>query len=194
MGLVKLKKRHIRLIISLIILALGGVGVLTTAPVKEQVTQVASQQNPGLYQVDHAADGDTIVVKNGDKKETVRLIGVDTPEKNDRRKPVQCFAKAASEFTKSRVEGREVRLEADTQSDNRDRYGRMLRYVYLPDGTLLNKAIISEGYGFAMTGFLHTKMEEFKTAGQDAREHNKGLWNACTISTTTGYPQTNAAN
>lgn len=190
----KLKKRHIRLIVSLIILALSGVGVLTVSPAKEQAAQVLTQQNPGLYAVDHAADGDTIVVKNGDKKETVRLIGVDTPEKNDRRKPIQCFAQAASDFTKQRVDGTHVRLEADTQSDNRDRYGRLLRYVYLPDGTLLNKAIISEGYGFAMTGFLHTKMDEFKAAGQEAREHNRGLWNSCTISTNVGYPQTNAVN
>jgi len=189
----KLKKRHIRLFISLVVLAIGAISVLIS-PAPQEVAQVASQQNPGLYQVDHAADGDTISVIIEGKKETIRLIGVDTPEKNDRRKPLQCYAKAASEFTKKEVEGSRVRLETDPQSDTRDRYGRMLRFVYLPDGTLLNKKIVSEGYGFAMTGFPHTKMDEFKAAQTEASANHKGLWGSCTISTATGYPQTNALN
>ena len=70
--------------------------------------------------------------------ETVRLIGVDTPETVHPQKPVEYFGKEASAFTKRMAEGKTVRLEDDPQCTNRDRYGRLLRYVYLPDGKLLN--------------------------------------------------------
>ncbi|HSX28878.1 MAG TPA: thermonuclease family protein [Candidatus Saccharimonadales bacterium] len=186
----KLKKRQIRLLVTLLIAALGALSVLTT-PAKQQITQAVQTQNPGLYQVDHAVDGDTIVVKSGDKTETVRFIGVDTPEEKDRRKPVQCYAQQAADFTKQQVENHQVRLEADSQGDNRDRYGRMLRYVYLSDGTLLNKKLVEDGYGFAMTGFPFSKMSEFQAAGQQAQAQRKGAWGSCTISMATGYPQTN---
>lgn len=194
MASVKLKKKHIRLITSLLILVIGGIGVLLAPPAVQEASQIATQQNPGLYTVESAADGDTITVAVDGKKEKVRLIGVDTPEKNDPRKPLQCYAKAASAFTASKVKGQKVRLETDSESDTRDRYGRLLRFVYLQDGTLLNKQIVSEGYGFAMTGFAHTKMNEFKTAQAEAEAAHKGLWGECTIDMARGYPQTNSAN
>lgn len=187
----KLKKKNIRLLVSLLVIILSATGVLAT-PAKEQVAQFANQENPGLVEVKNASDGDTITVNINGKTERVRLIGVDTPEKNDPRKPVQCFADAASQFMKQKVNNNKVRLEADPQSDNRDRYDRLLRYIYLPDGTLLNKQIIAEGYGFAMTGFLHSKMDEFVKAGRTARDNNLGLWSACEVDESAKYPQTNA--
>ena len=94
-------------------------------------------------------DGDTIVLSNSEK---VRLIGVDTPETVRPNTPVEYFGKEASAFTKKMVEGKPVRLEYDWQQ--RDKYGRLLAYVYLIDGTFINAEIIKQSYGHAYTVFL----------------------------------------
>ncbi len=136
---------------------------------------------PGLYRVTAFADGDTIEVDMNGTRETVRFIGVDTPETQDPRTSVQCFGKAASEFTKNLIGSNDVRLEADPTNTNRDRYNRLLRYVYLPDGRLVNAEIIRLGYGFAYTLFPFEKMEEFRIYERQAREQNLGLWGSCQI-------------
>lgn len=119
-------------------------------------------------------DGDTIVVEIDSKQEKVRLIGVDTPETVHPNKPVEYFGKEASKFTKSMVEGKKVRLEYDWQ--RRDKYGRLLAYVYLEDGTFLNAEIIKQGYGFAYTRFPFKYLEDFRQYEREARENNRGLW------------------
>lgn len=119
-------------------------------------------------------DGDTIVVDVNGKEERVRLIGVDTPETVHPEKPVEYFGKEASEFTKRMIEGKKVRLEYDWQ--RRDKYGRLLAYVYLEDGTFLNAEIIKQGYGFAYTRFPFKYLEEFRQYEREARENKRGLW------------------
>ncbi len=116
-------------------------------------------------------DGDTIVLDGGER---VRLIGVDTPETVDPRRPVQRFGKEASAFTRRTVEGKPVRLEYD--EDTRDTYGRTLAYVYLSDGTLLNAEIIRQGYGFAYTRFPFRYQAQFVRLEREAREGGRGLW------------------
>lgn len=116
-------------------------------------------------------DGDTIVL---DGNETVRLIGVDTPETKDPRKPVEAFGQEAYEFTKALVEGKRVRLEYD--QDRTDKYRRTLAYVYLDDGTFLNAQIVLQGYGHAYTAFPFKYMENFRNCEQMARERGLGLW------------------
>jgi len=118
-------------------------------------------------------DGDTIVL---DGNEKVRLIGVDTPETKDPRKPVQYFEKEAYEFTKKLVRGKRVRLEFD--QNKTDKYGRTLAYVYLEDGTFLNAEIIKQGYGFAYTNFPFRYLGEFRQYEREAREGERGLWAA----------------
>jgi len=141
--------------------------------------EVMGTVSPGYYRVASVEDGDTISVDMDGKKERIRMIGVDTPETKDPRKPVQCFGQAASAFTKQLIGSQSVRLEADALSDNRDRYSRLLRYVYLPDGRLVQAEIIRGGYGFAYTSFPFTKLEEFKGHAQEARNQNLGLWSTC---------------
>ena len=131
------------------------------------------------YQVTKVDDGDTIIIDMNGAAEKVRFIGVDTPETKDPRKVVQCYGKLASEFTKNKINNQRVRLEADELNTNRDRYNRLLRYVYLPDGTLLNAEIIRQGYGFAYTSFPFTQKEEFKQLEDFARTNNIGLWGSC---------------
>lgn len=149
----------------------------------------AQKAQPGLYQVTEFVDGDTIAVDMNGHGEKIRFIGVDTPETHDPRKSVQCFGQVAAEFTKSFIVNNNVRLEADPLDTNRDRYDRLLRYVYLPDGRMVNSEIIKQGYGFAYTGFPFTKSVEFVELQRHARENKLGLWSSCKpiINTNGGY-------
>jgi micrococcal nuclease len=177
------RKQLISLILALIIIGLGMVSErlgwnVAQQPVVQQINQTTAA---GTYKVISVEDGDTIVVDMAGKPERVRFIGVDTPEVKDPRKPVQCFGRAASSFTKQTVGPNSVRLEADPENSNRDRYNRLLRYVYLPDNTLLNAKLIEEGYGFAYVGFPFTKKAEFKALETQARKQNRGLWGGCEL-------------
>jgi len=125
-----------------------------------------------LVSVRKVIDGDTFVLASGER---VRMIGVDTPETKHPKKPVQYFGKEASEFTRQMIEGKAVVLEYDWK--RRDRYGRLLAYVYLPDGIFLNAEIIKEGYGFAYTRYPFKYLDEFRSYEREARESGIGLWN-----------------
>lgn len=127
----------------------------------------------GAQVVERVVDGDTIIVRGVGR---VRLIGVDTPETVDPRRPVELFGKEASAFTKRLLEGRRVRLEYDQQRT--DRYGRTLAYVYLPDGTFANAEIIMRGYGHAYTRFPFRLRDRFRRIEREARSAGVGLWGA----------------
>lgn len=127
----------------------------------------------GAQVVERVVDGDTIIVRGVGR---VRLIGVDTPETVDPRRPVERFGKEASAFTKRLLEGRRVRLEYDQQRT--DRYGRTLAYVYLPDGTFANAEIIRRGYGHAYTRFPFRLRDRFRRIEREARSAGVGLWGA----------------
>ncbi|HUU12077.1 MAG TPA: thermonuclease family protein [Terriglobia bacterium] len=116
-------------------------------------------------------DGDTIELDGGER---VRLIGVDTPESVDPRRPVEYFGKEAGAFTRRLAEGKTVRLEFDRETV--DIYGRTLAYVYLPDRTLLNGEIIRQGYGHAYTRFPFRYEREFVGLELEARAAGRGLW------------------
>jgi micrococcal nuclease len=130
-----------------------------------------SASHAEIYKVKRVIDGDTLLLINGEK---VRLIGVDTPETKHPQKRVQYFGREAHLFTERMVGGKEVRFEFERQK--RDKYGRLLAYVYLSDGTFLNAEIIKQGYGFAYTRFPFKYMEEFRRYQREARENGKGLW------------------
>lgn len=124
-----------------------------------------------LYLVKRVVDGDTLLLSNGER---VRLIGVDTPETVHPKKPVERFGKEASVFTKKLCEGKIVRLEYD--QNKRDKYKRLLAYVYLKDGTFVNAEIVKQGYGYAYTRFPFKYLEEFREYEKEAREKKQGLW------------------
>jgi micrococcal nuclease len=132
---------------------------------------------PGLYEVVSVVDGDTIKVKIEGETKTLRLIGIDTPETVDPRKPVQCFGRQASDKAKEVLSDKMVRLEADPSQGELDKYGRLLRYVFLPDGTFFNRSMIEEGYAHEYTYETPYKYQaEFKAAELKAREGKLGLW------------------
>jgi len=133
-------------------------------------TVPSAQQSP-LLLVTRVVDGDTIDVEHIGR---IRLIGVDTPETVDPRKPVQYFGREASDFLKGLVGGKGVRLEYDQQ--RRDVYNRTLAYVYLADGTFVNAEIVRQGYGFAYTRFPFEFLDDFRRFEREAREAGRGLW------------------
>lgn len=194
------RRRRISLTATLIFAALALAFRLMPTTTKQAATgktldaanQIAQSQ-PGLWHVTRDIDGDTIDVQMGAQRETVRFLGVDTPETHDPRKPVQCFGLAATAHTKQLVEGKNVRLEPDPEDSDRDKYGRILRYVYLPDGTLLNAELIKDGYGFAYTVFPITKLDDFRALEADARAHNRGLWAGCNVDSSQQIEQTAGA-
>ena len=133
------------------------------------------------YKVTAVVDGDTIKVLVDGKTETVRLIGVDTPETKDPRKPVQCFGIEASNFSKKSLLSQSVRLVQDDSQQNRDKYGRLLRYIYLSDGTLFNQLLIASGYAYEYTyNVPYNFQTDFKAAAADAQLNQVGLWNNAT--------------
>lgn len=145
------------------------------------IKQQAEVNQPGLYAIDHYIDGDTIAVNMNGRVEEIRFIGVDTPETHKPNTSVQCYGPAAAVYTKQRISsaGNKVRLSSDPDSTNRDRYDRLLRYVYLPDGTLLEEALIRNGYGFYYPYFPFTKSAQFAADQRAAQAAHKGLWANC---------------
>ena len=122
--------------------------------------------------VEHAVDGDTVRLTDGTR---VRLIGINTPEYEPWRAFVEPYGKEASEFTHQMVDGKAVRLEYDRE--RKDRYGRTLAYLYLEDGTFVNKALIDEG--LARTLYVAPNGKYYavlKAAERKAREARRGLW------------------
>lgn len=189
----KRRKKLLGLVITVILLSISVIG--QRYGWFEDSLQTAGQQNPGLYTVTRFSDGDTITVDMNGQKETIRMIGVDTPETHDPDTPVQCYGPAASAFTKNLIGTQKVRLEADSTNQNRDRYNRLLRYVYLPDGRLIQAEIIKNGYGFAYTLFPFTKKEAFIALEKEAKDSSKGLWGNCTVTEEgNGKKQTNPAS
>lgn len=158
-------------------------GWVKDAQTTQTTNNIETQIESEYFKVIKFEDGDTISVDIEGKKESIRLIGVDTPETKDPRKPVQCYGQAASNFTKNLIGNNSVKLVSDSTNSDRDRYNRLLRYVYLPDGTLVNAEIIKQGFGFAYLSFQFEKMDEFKQYEQNARNYNLGLWGNCQLIT-----------
>jgi len=136
-----------------------------------------TEPSADLFLVSSVVDGDTVKVNIGGTVETLRLIGIDTPETVDPRKPVQCFGVEASNKAKELLTGKSVRLEADSTQGERDIYGRLLRYVFLGDGRNFNKLMIEQGYAYEYTYNTPYKYQtEFKQAESYARTNKLGLW------------------
>lgn len=144
---------------------------------KEERGKEVEEPNSNLYKVIKVVDGDTISVDIDGKTESIRLIGINTPETVDPRKPVECFGKEASAKAKELLSNKEVQLEFDPTQGERDKYNRLLAYVFLANGTSFNKYMISEGYAYEYTYDIPYKYQaEFKQAQKDAEANQKGLW------------------
>lgn len=129
-------------------------------------------------------DGDTLVAKmDGQENEIkVRMLGINTPESVDPRRPVQCFGKEASNYLKTLIEGKRVRLDPDLQADDHDKYGRALRNVVREDGMDVNATMVKEGYAVAYLSFPLNKQRkaQLKRLQTEAEVAQRGLWNPLT--------------
>ncbi|MGA2669561.1 MAG: thermonuclease family protein [Ignavibacteria bacterium] len=138
------------------------------------------------FLVKRVIDGDTFELENKDR---VRLLGIDTPEKYESskldrdversgqdKKTIQKLGELASQFTKKLIEGKRVVLIPESNYDDKDVYGRLLRYVYLEDGTFVNKKIVEDGYAYAYRKYKISKLDEFVKCENDARVNKRGLW------------------
>lgn len=138
----------------------------------------------GWHRVTKVVDGDTLKVELAGKVVTVRLIGVDTPETKDPRKPVQCYGPEASRETERLVAAShdEVQLDYDLSQDAKDRYGRELAYVWLHGDVLLNERLIRSGYGREYTYDVPYRHQRwFLRAQVDAHDARRGLWGRCDV-------------
>jgi micrococcal nuclease len=129
-----------------------------------------------LYLVTKVVDGDTIKVNINGQEETIRLLLIDTPETVHPHKPVQPYGPEASAFIKQLLDGKKVRLELGISE--RDKYGRLLAYVYTENGKMVNKLLLEEG--LARVAYIYqpnTKyLEELQAIQKKAQELNKGIW------------------
>ncbi|MFH1509515.1 MAG: thermonuclease family protein [bacterium] len=122
--------------------------------------------------VSEVIDGDTIKLSDGNK---VRILGIDTPETKDPRKPVQCFGEEASKKMTEYVNGKKVILLVDLSQGDKDRYGRLLRYVYL-NNTDIGAEMIKQGYAYAYLKYPVSMTDKYKEYEKQARESKIGLW------------------
>lgn len=132
---------------------------------------------PGPFGVARVVDGDTVRVEIAGRQQAVRLLGIDTPETKDPRKPVQCFGREASQRAEQLLNGRQVWLESDPKQAAADRYGRLLAYVWLDEVTMLNDVMVREGLAHELTYDGQYKYQDRFNAGESAaREAERGLW------------------
>ena len=180
-------KKEFKYLINILFLFIAVAAYFTMRCLPHHINKIFSPavKEGSAFYVSRVIDGDTIKLSNG---EHVRLIGIDTPESRYNKKlerdvarsrkdinEILKMGKEASHFTRDLVEGKVVRLEFDVQI--RDRYGRLLAYVYLEDGTFVNAKIIGEGYAQMMTIPPNVKYADyFLKLQKEAREKNKGLW------------------
>jgi micrococcal nuclease len=150
-------------------------------------TEIKSVDNTKEYIiVKRVVDGDTFLLSNGER---VRLLGIDTPEKYESKKldkdieathqdkkTIKKLGQLASDYVKDFVEGKKVYLEREPNYEDKDRYGRLLRWVYLEDGTFINGKIVKDGYAQVYEKFPVSKLEELRKYQKEARENNRGLW------------------
>lgn len=170
----------------IILLSIGFFIGRWSSPLSLSQLSISPSPSPSLsqisnpYLVSRVIDGDTIELENGDK---VRYIGIDTPETLDPRKPVQCFGKNASDKNKELVEGKPVWLIKDIS--DKDKYGRLLRYVYLGDpdqesSVFVNLELVKQGFAHSSTYPPDIKFQDlFAAAETEARENQRGLWSDC---------------
>ncbi len=142
--------------------------------------------------VTSVVDGDTFKVEIDGTAETVRIIGIDTPETVHPSKPVQCFGKEASNALKEILNGEDVTLEKNP-AEEKDKYGRLLRYVDI-DGVDIGASMIEEGFAYSYKQYPHPRLEEYNELEQEAREENRGLWGSCNESSSAAFSDVSSSH
>jgi len=168
----------------LFIIALFLIAVPFISPaIKEKISKVKQTgleqlaNKEGFFKVTKIIDGDTIEITGGVQ---VRYIGIDTPEKDTDYTEYECYSNEATEKNKELLKGMKVKLVADTGGE--DKYGRLLRYVYLEDETFVNLELVKNGFASVMSIPPNLKFKKtFEEAEKKAILEKKGMWKECTF-------------
>ena len=141
------------------------------------VNSSSVKEVPALYRVVQVIDGDTIKIDIAGEIETVRLIGIDTPEIAGPYNPQDdYFGPEAAQYARQLLENRLVYLIPDPMGSNIDKYDRFLRYVFLENGTLVNAKLIAEGYAYNYMYEPFQLMKQFDYLEKQAKKSRSGLW------------------
>lgn len=133
------------------------------------------------YKVERVIDGDTININKDGNIETIRLIGINTPETVDPRRPIQCFGKEASNEAHQILDNNFIRIENDFSQAKYDKYGRELVYLWTKDGIFFNQFMIQNGFAYEYTyNYPYKYQTDFKNLEKEARDSGLGLWNNST--------------
>ncbi len=130
------------------------------------------------FTVTNVIDGDTLYIdcQDGQYSYTrIRLLGIDTPEINTESGDMY-FAREASDFARKTSLGKQITIYLDEKKNTRDIYGRLLAYVFLPNGVYLNEIMLSEGFAYAYTKYRHSFYNKYNQLESRARSGKKGLW------------------
>lgn len=159
---------------ALAVAAVGLVAALDGAEGRQSAARGSAEEREA--RVERVVDGDTLVVLVDGAEERVRLLGIDTPEMSRHDRRGEYLAAEATQCARELAQGRQVLLSGDPQRKDRDDYGRLLRYVRLPDGRLLNAELLRRGYARVFTRYSFEREEEFLALEAGAREKGTGLW------------------
>ncbi|MEX1098377.1 MAG: thermonuclease family protein [Planctomycetales bacterium] len=166
------RSRGRRLMLLLLVAAFVAYRLFFAPPPEPPPDAEFSYDPARTWRVERVIDGDTLLLEAGHR---IRLIGVDTPETKHPDRPVEPLGVEAAEFTRGFVEDKDVRLGFD--KERRDRYRRILAYVYVEDRSL-NEELIRAGYSVAVTKFPYSAVmkRRFEAAEEEARAAGRGLW------------------
>lgn len=178
-GQIKKIDRALRVIITVAVVVLIARGYINPKNTQNQYASRKIEQDEGVRQqatVVEIVDGDTIKIDYHGKIEKLRMIGIDTPESvHPNKKKNTKQGKTASNFTKQELLNKKIEVEFDVQK--RDKYGRLLGYVYV-DGKMYNKTLLEEGYARLATYPPNVRyVDDFKEIQKQAQQNKKGFWN-----------------
>ncbi|MFP4355629.1 MAG: thermonuclease family protein [Phycisphaerae bacterium] len=183
-----LRKRLPLVVLAVVLGLVAGadrMGLFDPAPATDPATAPDASADRETYdgksfRVVEAIDGDTfdIDIPDGRWPDTrIRLWGVDTPETHHPDKPrPDHFGPEASRFTRQLTLGKIVRIELEPGAQTRGKHGRLLAWVYLPDGRLLNALLVEQGYAYADPRFAHHRMGQLRALQRQAIRDGRGLW------------------
>lgn len=137
-----------------------------------------SQGQQEVYEVLSVIDGDTFTVSIDGQKETVRVLGINTPETKYSSREAECFGDEASSYAKSLLQHTQVSIEQDDSQDSRDKYNRILAFVGMQDGRDFGQVMLADGYAYEYTyrGTPNKNQQLYRQAQTQAEENRVGLW------------------
>jgi len=146
---------------------------------QDQSQKDQEKYHAGTFKVVDVIDGDTIDISISDganRRTRIRLLGIDAPETRSDQSDAMYFGSQATEFAKGLMLGQSVTIYLDTPNPTRDKYGRLLAYVRLPDGRFANEVLLAEGFAYADVRFAHSLLNKYRQLEASARSRAKGLW------------------